>query len=348
MEVAQWFDELAGRLADADRTDDSWAVYEVRTGPVAFELVVAPDSGFADIHRAFHDAAPAAPGKPGAFRIWCLDKRHERMLPPLRLTGGEVRACFQRARESASHRVLLPEQEWGAVKAFDAKHRVAVFYAEDCARLPPWERYSPLKSFVHLLALQAQAVLLHAGSVAQAGRRGILLAGPGGSGKSTTTLRLLENGLVSAGDDYVLAEPRADGSCRVHAAYRTLKLHPSAPLALGARQGYERWETDPLSGKQVLLANRAGEPGPLAGSFMLAAIAGLSLAPENGPGPGPRSPAFMHFALSSVQQAPYWAGRALAMAKRVYEAAPYADLSIARGAAGMADAARRIQALMES
>ena len=176
--------------------------------------------------------------------------------------------------------------------------------------------------------------------------RGGLLAGPGGSGKSTTTLNLLRQGMSSAGDDYAVLAP-GGGACQVHTVYRTLKLHPSAPLASGPGLGGEPWEVDVMTGKQVLLANRAGESGRLVPNFRLAAIAGLRLALEAGAAPARAAPGFMHFALSSVQQAPYWADRSLAMAKRVYEVVPYVDVPIARGAAGLSGASRRILEILE-
>ncbi|WP_296560163.1 hypothetical protein [Pigmentiphaga sp.] len=342
----QWFDELAGRLMPFGQAQGDWIVHAVRAGPVRFDVIADARSGFADIVRAFYAATELDRPEPGVFQVWCLDGRHPRTLPGLHLSGAGVRACFEAARQGGAHQLLLPDPARGLITAFDASRGLGVFHAEDCARLPSWERYSPLKSFVHLLALQAGAWLAHGGSVADARGRGVLLAGPGGSGKSTTTLNLLRQGLNSAGDDYAVLAP-GEGACQVHAVYRTLKLHPSAPLAIGPGLDGEPWEVDATTGKQVLLANRAGEVGRLVPGFRLSAIAGLRLAPEDGAAPVRAAPGFMHFALSSVQQAPYWADRSLAMAKRVYEVAPYADVAVARGAAGLSGASRRIVELLE-
>jgi energy-coupling factor transporter ATP-binding protein EcfA2 len=71
--------------------------------------------------------------------------------------------------------------------------------------MPPWESSAPLRSFLHWAYAAAGLRLTHAATLGLNGR-GVLLAGPSGSGKSATTLAGLLNGLDSVGDDYVLLE----------------------------------------------------------------------------------------------------------------------------------------------
>ena len=74
--------------------------------------------------------------------------------------------------------------------------------------MPPWESSAPLRSFLHWAYAAAGLRLTHAATLGLNGR-GVLLAGPSGSGKSATTLAGLLNGLDSVGDDYVLLETGA-------------------------------------------------------------------------------------------------------------------------------------------
>lgn len=70
---------------------------------------------------------------------------------------------------------------------------------------PPWESSSPLRPFLHWAYAAARMRLTHAATLGLNGR-GVLMAGPSGSGKSATTLAGLMNGLDSVGDDHVLLE----------------------------------------------------------------------------------------------------------------------------------------------
>lgn len=86
--------------------------------------------------------------------------------------------------------------------------------------MPPWETGSPLRLFLHWAYAAAGMRLTHAATLGLHGR-GVLIAGPSGSGKSATTIAGLMNGLDSVGDDYVLVE----GSTRpmAHSVFRMLK-----------------------------------------------------------------------------------------------------------------------------
>ena len=97
------------------------------------------------------------------------------------------------------------------------------FWMPDARGLPYWDYTAP---FRHLLSwwLDAQGLRhVHGGAVGTA-EGGVLLVGPGGSGKSTTALAsLLDERLRYAGDDYV-----AVGSGRdpvVHSLYCSGKVH---------------------------------------------------------------------------------------------------------------------------
>jgi len=75
--------------------------------------------------------------------------------------------------------------------------------------IPPWERGSPLRLFVHWAQAAAGNRLTHAATLGLNGR-GALMVGASGSGKSGTTLAGLLNGLQSVGDDYVVVEQGAN------------------------------------------------------------------------------------------------------------------------------------------
>lgn len=96
-----------------------------------------------------------------------------------------------------------------------------ILHVRDARRLPTYWHGSPLFRTFHSWAQQAGLALLHAGCVGT-DRGAVLLAGRGGSGKSTTSLLCLEAGLRYVSDDYCLLEPGA--TARAHCLYNSGKL----------------------------------------------------------------------------------------------------------------------------
>jgi hypothetical protein len=111
----------------------------------------------------------------------------------------------------------------GVFSVLDAAAETGWFWMPDAHGLPYWDYTAP---FRHLLSwwLDAQGLRqVHGGAVGTEDG-GVLLVGPGGSGKSTTSLSvLLDERLRYAGDDYV-----AVGSApapAVHSIYCSGKVH---------------------------------------------------------------------------------------------------------------------------
>lgn len=108
-----------------------------------------------------------------------------------------------------------------SLSMLDLERGVALFRAREARELPWWERASPFRSILHW-ALEARGRrFVHAAAVANE-TGGALLAGRGGSGKSTTAMLCLENGFAYAGDDYVGVS--IDDVPRAHALFTSAKL----------------------------------------------------------------------------------------------------------------------------
>lgn len=72
--------------------------------------------------------------------------------------------------------------------------------------VPWWERAAPLRPALFFALASTKRHLVHAGAVGAPDRGCVLLAGPGGSGKTSLALAAVEHGLRYVGDDYVLLE----------------------------------------------------------------------------------------------------------------------------------------------
>jgi hypothetical protein len=113
---------------------------------------------------------------------------------------------------------------------YDVKTRRGVALMRRAGDYPPWELSAPLRVFLHWIYAEACLRLVHAATLGTRGR-GVLIAGRGGAGKSSTTLAGVAAGLDSVGDDYVLIE--AGDDVRAYSVYAVAKQDASGFARLG-------------------------------------------------------------------------------------------------------------------
>jgi hypothetical protein len=127
-------------------------------------------------------------------------------------TSGRVRASF-----SVEQRIL---------NLLDRERKTGVFWCADPADLEAWELGAPLRHLLNWGMPDHGWRLIHGGVVG--GKSGAaLLAGRGGSGKSTSTIACLRAGMRTVGDDYCLLGHH-DGELRAHLLYDVVKLAPDS------------------------------------------------------------------------------------------------------------------------
>ena len=159
----------------------------------------------------------------------------------------------------------------GVLSLADAHGGRAFFWTRDAASLPRWETGAPLRTVLRL-ALRPLGLQLVHGAVVGDGRGGVLLAGVGGSGKSTTALACALAGIGVLGDDYCVLELAGTGSPpRAHALYAVGKAGPASLRMLpGLAAAIVPGGPTP-EGKELIDINVA-RPGALRHSAPLTAI----------------------------------------------------------------------------
>lgn len=105
--------------------------------------------------------------------------------------------------ESASV-LAIHEAGSSALTMFDRRSRSLLHRVPGASMLPWWERAAPLRPALFWALSGRGRHLVHAGVVGDEQRGGVLLAGAGGSGKTTVALAALAAGMAYVGDDYVL------------------------------------------------------------------------------------------------------------------------------------------------
>lgn len=93
------------------------------------------------------------------------------------------------------------------------------------SRLTLYDVGRPLHSELLLWHHDHDLLPVHAGLVSRDGE-GVLLAGPGGSGKSTTSVMCHLAGFAYLADDYVAVEWRGDGTVHGHSIYNSTHIDP--------------------------------------------------------------------------------------------------------------------------
>ena len=111
-----------------------------------------------------------------------------------------------------------------AMSYLDHEERVGVYVVEDASTLPPWERACPLRALLTWWLAPQDLLLAHGAAVGSA-EGAVVLAGPGGSGKSTTALSCFAAGMGYLGDDYVLLDPTTRSVWSVYASAKLADEH---------------------------------------------------------------------------------------------------------------------------
>ncbi|HTY45073.1 MAG TPA: serine kinase [Patescibacteria group bacterium] len=117
--------------------------------------------------------------------------------------------------------MTVVQQDSGIFNMLDMKRNMAVYWIQDAQQVPYYESGAPLLRIFHGWMAGCDRQLVHAGSVGLE-EGGVLLAGRGGSGKSTVALSCIGSQLLYAGDDYVLLSH--EHQPRAHSLFNTGKL----------------------------------------------------------------------------------------------------------------------------
>jgi len=110
-----------------------------------------------------------------------------------------------------------------ALSMYDAENAVGLYWTQDARRLPAYETSAPLRTILNWRAQQRNGHLIH-GAVVGGANGGVLLAGKGGSGKSTAALAALKAGLHYVADDYCLVSSQPEPAA--YCVFSSAKVDP--------------------------------------------------------------------------------------------------------------------------
>jgi hypothetical protein len=175
------------------------------------------------VTRALQHNAVAAEGR-AEFTIHLWDAESTGVCfpaAPWRHDGFVRRGEIEGLHSDRIHVAL--EAGFGGCSLLDEGRDEAIFFTPSWRTVPYYDSAAPLRSILSWWLTRRGLQLVHGGAVGIDGA-GVLLAGKGGSGKSTTALLCVEDGMSYASDDYSVLQlepgPRAFG------LYNSAKIRP--------------------------------------------------------------------------------------------------------------------------
>jgi predicted ABC-type transport system involved in lysophospholipase L1 biosynthesis ATPase subunit len=322
-------DAFAAAAGTAPRTE------HYRLSGLAVEVRYAGTTLHRQLHPALAHGAAATPAGPDlVIQAWTGEGGGAPPAPGWPRTAYDA---YGLARDPDGAMVHIDGKE-RVISSFDPGRRLACFFLP-AATAPVWMRAAPfLQILVWALAGRGSQPL-HAAAVGAA-RGGVLLAGPGGAGKSTTALACLLAGMDFVGDDFVATacEPEPAAAC----LYATAKVTAQS-MALLPSLDASQVELAPGEAKRLVRVDRLGA-GRVAERLRLHAIA----LPRQGDDPGgalrrvPPAAAARALALTSVILLRGRPATALDTASRLARALPCYALDIGRETAPIPDALRTL------
>ena len=201
---------------------------------------------------------------------------------------------------------------------------------------PPWDPGAPLRPFLHWQYARLGMRLAHCGTLGSSGS-GVLLAGPGGSGKSGTVVAGLLNGLQTIGDDYVLLE--AGGEVAGYPVFATLKQDQAGIDRLSLKDRLGSTRSPNWQGKYEFRIWDVGDalPPPARMIFKALLVPRLAGNSKTTIEPISRRDAMLAFAPSSIHQMPGERESGFAFFSRVAKRLPCYTLSLGNDPADVAE-----------
>lgn len=320
------FDRAAGRTGCVRESWYRFAGRPVRMRVVGEELASAMEAPLA------HLRAAAAPRPTLGIDLWdeaCtgVEAPREARASLTASTWTMGAGCFV---SSADHRFVgstRPASEaW-----LDRRGRCLIGWATSAGELTLYERGKPLYLTLSVWYRDRGVQIVHAGLVAD-GERGLLIGGPGGAGKSTTTCACVCGGMEYLGDDYIGLTVEADGSFVGHSLYGSAWLEEEHArhfplLARHAMQTPNAPHPKALVLLNEVVPSRLRTAAPIAALVLPSLAAGLAARTRR----ATKGQAYLRLVPSSVVElVPQPGADGLALLTRLVEAVPAYWLEMGR------------------
>ncbi|MCX7121764.1 MAG: hypothetical protein NTZ67_08375 [Gammaproteobacteria bacterium] len=217
-------------------------------------------------------------------------------------------------------------QSVSALSAINLKTNRAYYVVQNSNALPWWTSGSPLQVIINVWMSANHFQLTHTAAVGNT-KSSVLLTGKGGSGKSTTTLACVRNGLNYLGEDYCILEPGTIPA--VHSIYQ------SAKWALNTRKlfpDYENFIANPIEAKyeKALVYYQDFFPNQIKNALPISAIVSLKVCRSQTPvlKKHEKILALKDLMMSTLSQLPFSSAKTIKNLKKIIFSVPCYQLML--------------------
>lgn len=217
-----------------------------------------------------------------------------------------------------------------AISFLSLEHKTAYYVVKNTQELPWWVRGSPLQAIFSAFFRAKGMQLTHVAAVGNKDRC-VLLAGKGGSGKTTTTLACLQHGLTYLGEDYCLIEPTANNTI-VHSVYHSAKWTPQTKMMYPQFDRFVRSQPTTAHDKSLLFYKECFAE-QIGISLPATAIVSLSIHHQAKPtlAVANKTSSLKQLTLSTIKQLPFFDQQTDNLLRKCCETVSYYDLQLGTG-----------------
>jgi hypothetical protein len=298
-------------------TNNNFFYFQVDLNIFKFNIVIDKHSFFLKALSTFYNIKKIK-NLDKNFTIFCVD--HFIIKKNLSLSSlGEFetyRKDLQNLNKYKSNLVDVNFQ-YKRMQYINLKKKFGILYARNYKKLPKWEINSPFRLLIHILALSHQSMQLH-GSALLFKKKGIVILGDGGAGKSTTAINAVEfYNAKTAGDDYFLF---CGKTLKVFAIHKTVKFKNKHPNKITFLNKYKNFSGE--KGKTIYFCNSFGKKGIITNNFFINKI--IILSQKNRIN-------FFDLIKSTILQMPYWPEKTIKIAVNIFKNYDYEIVKIKYG-----------------
>jgi len=297
--------------------NNNFFYYQVDLKIFKFNIVIDKDSHYLEALTVFYNIKKIKYLDKN-FTIFCIDdlliKNYKSII--LLEKFKTYKKDFQNLTKYKSNLVDFSYQD-NRLRYLNLKKNFGLFYVNNFKKLPKWETCSHFRLFLHILALKYNSIQLHGSSLLYK-KKGIVILGDGGAGKSTSTINAIEfYNANTVGDNYFLF---CSKTFKVFPIYRTIKFKNKQSNTITFLKNYK--SVSGAKGKTVYYCNVYKKKGVVINNFFVNKI--VILTKKN-------KVNFFDLLKSTMVQVPYWPDKTIKMAVSILKKYEYQIVNIKYG-----------------
>lgn len=242
--VSELFTRCLESFNETCRTSGAAETRCYHIGPLDVEIHLAHPGMQVFVKALAHLQGPPRQADPLKIHMWdsASFSHGKPPLPQLKRTAGTPVELFRRRGRDTAFTWLFWKENL-SFEAMNTAENQALFWTEDCRRPAYSDCGAPLFGLLSGWLRNQGLMIAHAGAVGLNGR-GVLIAGTGGSGKTTACLKALAAGMDYLGEDHTLLG--GTENLRAYSLYSCAKIKPGpvprpVPFIESDVQQFDHW-----------------------------------------------------------------------------------------------------------